>query len=153
MLSKNKELHELKTDFLNFLESELKPKKITKKFNKHITKIPVSVMNNLINYTWPGNVRELENLIERAVILTKGSLLNLNDWNKSNDTKTFDNKKFHSMEEMQKRYITEVLEHTNLQVVGPPSFSGDDQDFARQLQEFLGVDESGVTRFGRIWAG
>ena len=31
MLSKNKELHELKTDFLNFLKSELKPQKITKK--------------------------------------------------------------------------------------------------------------------------
>ena len=31
MLSKNKELHELKTDFLNFLKSELTPQKITKK--------------------------------------------------------------------------------------------------------------------------
>ena len=31
MLSQNEELHELKTDFLNFLKSELKPQKITKK--------------------------------------------------------------------------------------------------------------------------
>ena len=29
-------------------------------------------MERLVNYTWPGNVRELENVIERAVILSRG---------------------------------------------------------------------------------
>ena len=34
-------------------------------------------MEALSNWHWPGNVRELENLIERAVILTRGAALNV----------------------------------------------------------------------------
>jgi formate hydrogenlyase transcriptional activator len=32
-------------------------------------------MDALTNYPWPGNVRELQNVIERAVILSKGATL------------------------------------------------------------------------------
>jgi len=34
-------------------------------------------INTLCNYSWPGNIRELKNVIERAVILTKGDRLRL----------------------------------------------------------------------------
>ena len=34
-------------------------------------------MTTLVQYPWPGNIRELQNVIERAVILTKGSVLNV----------------------------------------------------------------------------
>ena len=34
-------------------------------------------MDDLKAYPWPGNVRELENVIERAVIVTSGSMLQL----------------------------------------------------------------------------
>jgi DNA-binding NtrC family response regulator len=33
----------------------------------------------LQNYSWPGNVRELENVIERAVLLSKGNSIDIND--------------------------------------------------------------------------
>ena len=32
-------------------------------------------MDALTNYDWPGNIRELQNVLERSVILTKGSAL------------------------------------------------------------------------------
>ena len=32
-------------------------------------------MTTLVRYPWPGNIRELQNVIERAVILTKGPVL------------------------------------------------------------------------------
>ena len=34
-------------------------------------------MRRLLAYAWPGNVRELENVIERAVILANGSILEI----------------------------------------------------------------------------
>jgi two-component system response regulator HydG len=35
-----------------------------------------AVMQRLFDYPWPGNVRELENVIERAVVLTRGDVVN-----------------------------------------------------------------------------
>ncbi len=48
-----------------------------KKMGKDIRKIPPKVMEALRQYPWPGNVRELENVIERAVINTRGPSLQL----------------------------------------------------------------------------
>jgi formate hydrogenlyase transcriptional activator len=42
---------------------------------KKIETIPKAAMEALESYHWPGNVRELENFLERSVILTKGSEL------------------------------------------------------------------------------
>ena len=43
---------------------------------KMIESIPAAVMQCLVQYSWPGNVRELENVIERAIILSRdGTLL------------------------------------------------------------------------------
>ncbi len=44
-------------------------------FNKRVTKIPQHVMDALVEYEWPGNVRELENVLTRAVVLSKGPVL------------------------------------------------------------------------------
>jgi len=45
------------------------------RFNKRIEIIPSQVMEALTHYSWPGNIRELQNFIERAVILSPGSVL------------------------------------------------------------------------------
>ncbi|MBZ5513575.1 MAG: sigma 54-interacting transcriptional regulator [Acidobacteriia bacterium] len=46
-----------------------------KKFSKRVDTISRGTMDRLVNYPWPGNVRELQNVIERAVILSPGSAL------------------------------------------------------------------------------
>jgi formate hydrogenlyase transcriptional activator len=45
--------------------------------NKQIDSIPAETMRALSRWHWPGNIRELENFIERAVILTRGTVLNV----------------------------------------------------------------------------
>ena len=45
------------------------------RMNKQIETIPEEAMAALCGFSWPGNIRELQNLIERAVILTPGSVL------------------------------------------------------------------------------
>lgn len=52
-------------------------RKISRRMKRDITHIPAEAMTRLCNHAWPGNVRELANVIERAVILSPGSSLNL----------------------------------------------------------------------------
>jgi formate hydrogenlyase transcriptional activator len=42
---------------------------------RNIDTIPTSVLDALTSYDWPGNIRELQNVLERSVILTNGSAL------------------------------------------------------------------------------
>jgi transcriptional regulator with PAS, ATPase and Fis domain len=55
---------------IHFLET------YSKENNKEILDVSDDVMDILEEYEWPGNVRELENLIERAVVLTKSKVIN-----------------------------------------------------------------------------
>jgi len=48
-----------------------------KKFGKKLDGIAPEGLTSLQNYAWPGNVRELQNVIERAVILSPGPLLDI----------------------------------------------------------------------------
>jgi formate hydrogenlyase transcriptional activator len=49
----------------------------SRRISKTIDTIPSETMTTLVKYPWPGNIRELQNVIERAVILTKGPVLNI----------------------------------------------------------------------------
>jgi len=46
-----------------------------RRMDRKIEHIPVETMSALNSYRWPGNIRELQNLIERAVILSKDGVL------------------------------------------------------------------------------
>jgi transcriptional regulator with GAF, ATPase, and Fis domain len=47
----------------------------SRRMGKVIKTIPEAAMEALKHWKWPGNIRELENFLERAVILTPGSVL------------------------------------------------------------------------------
>jgi len=49
----------------------------SRRMNKVIETIPSPTMDALCRYHWPGNVRELQNVIERAVIISTGPVLDL----------------------------------------------------------------------------
>jgi formate hydrogenlyase transcriptional activator len=49
----------------------------SQRMGKTIDSVPTDTMNALVQYHWPGNIRELQNIIERAVIVTQGSVLKI----------------------------------------------------------------------------
>ena len=49
--------------------------KFARRLDKHIDSIPADIMEALTHHPWMGNIRELQNVIERAVILTRGRVL------------------------------------------------------------------------------
>jgi formate hydrogenlyase transcriptional activator len=49
--------------------------KFAQRMKRPIDRIPAEAMDALTRYRWPGNVRELQNLVERAVILSRGRTL------------------------------------------------------------------------------
>jgi mono/diheme cytochrome c family protein len=50
-------------------------RKYAQRMGKRITSVPRATMEALTRHTWPGNIRELQNLMERAVLLSKGPSL------------------------------------------------------------------------------
>lgn len=94
--------------------------RFAKKMTKQIDNIPQKIMDELSDYAWPGNVRELENIIERAVILSNGGVLKLQDrlTSKNNTRKNAVDVSLKPYSDMERDYIIRVLEHTNWQISG-----------------------------------
>jgi formate hydrogenlyase transcriptional activator len=53
--------------------------RFAKRFGKAVEAISRESLDRLLAYPWPGNVRELQNVIERAVVLSEGPVLELDD--------------------------------------------------------------------------
>ena len=51
--------------------------KFSKKFGKNVQAVSQDTMRLLTSYSWPGNIRELQNVIERAVVLSEGTQLQI----------------------------------------------------------------------------
>jgi formate hydrogenlyase transcriptional activator len=51
--------------------------RFAKRFGRQIDTISAETMDRLVGYSWPGNIRELQNVIERAVVLSRGPALEL----------------------------------------------------------------------------
>jgi DNA-binding NtrC family response regulator len=95
-----------------------------KENNKEITGISEDVMEVFAKYDWPGNIRELENLIERAVVLTKTNVITRNNLppflyqsKKEQETEDLETANSGTLKEQtqlfQKNWILEALKKSN----------------------------------------
>jgi len=91
-----------------------------RRMKRTIETIPSETMEALIRYSWPGNIRELQNLIERAVILSRGSVLEvpLADLD-SRTTPGQVNGKHQTLEDAERVHILATLKETRWVLSGP----------------------------------
>ncbi|MGC2323694.1 MAG: sigma 54-interacting transcriptional regulator [Terriglobales bacterium] len=86
---------------------------------KHIERIPSETMQALERWHWPGNVRELENLIERAVILTRGHVLNVPISELKPGPETTTAAHVTSLEDAEREHIIRALREARGLISGP----------------------------------
>ena len=87
----------------------------SRKLGKQITSISREAMKALQEYAWPGNVRELESVIERAVILCPGPVLQLADKLEISPPELPDLK---TLEELERSQIVKTLHDVRWRIEG-----------------------------------
>ncbi|MDP2853901.1 MAG: sigma 54-interacting transcriptional regulator [Smithellaceae bacterium] len=88
----------------------------SRKLGKQITSISKETMKTLQGYPWPGNVRELESIIERAVILSPGPVLQLVDKLKISSPAL--SSAVRTLEETERNQIMKILAETGWRIEG-----------------------------------
>ena len=88
---------------------------LNQKMGKKITRIPKKALEQLKFYDWPGNIRELENIIERAMILSKSSTLKVE---KLKIPLRTSNDNFQTLVDHEREYIIKVLDQTLWRING-----------------------------------
>ena len=88
---------------------------ISKQMGKTINTIPQKSMEMLKDHFWPGNIRELKNLIERAIIISKTSILTIPQLASSTEV----SKEILTLDDVQRDHIMNTLEITGWRVSGP----------------------------------
>jgi len=90
--------------------------KFNKKTGKRIETVSKDTLNTLREYDWPGNVRELESIIERAVILCPGPVLQLAD--KLETSPPLISSALRTLEETERSQILKILSETKWRIEG-----------------------------------
>ena len=96
--------------------------KFAQQMKKPIKTIPTETMTQLAAYGWPGNIRELQNLMERAVILSRGSVLEvpLAELKRLGNGDLVNQLQGPTMlEEVEREHIMKVLRETGWVIGGP----------------------------------
>jgi len=93
--------------------------KYARRMNRRIESIPSHAMEVFASYPWPGNVRELQNFIERAVILSPGSVLRPPLAELKQVAAQAPSAKLSSLEEVEREHVLRAIRESNWVIGGP----------------------------------
>jgi formate hydrogenlyase transcriptional activator len=91
--------------------------KFGKKLGKELRGVSQAAMEKLTNYNWPGNVRELQNVVERAVVLARGPIVDLDDSMLQSNSPSPDSG-VDTLENMERDHILRALAETRWVIHG-----------------------------------
>lgn len=103
-------LRERKEDIPILAEHFLK--KFAVENQKQVTEFSPEAIDFLLRYEWPGNIRELENTIERAVILTKNTYIEVSDLREESLILVNTIPHVKNLEDVEKNHILNVIKET-----------------------------------------
>lgn len=94
--------------------------KFAQQMRRQIESVPKETMAALVAYHWPGNIRELQNLVERAVILSRGSSLEIPLTELKQPARTANNTNGGvKLENVERDHILKVLDDAKWVIGGP----------------------------------
>jgi len=119
-----------------------------RRMNKAVETIPAESMAALARYDWPGNIRELQNLVERAMILTKGPVLRVPlDELKAHAAHAAGSSRRQTLQEAEREHVLATLEETRW-VLGGANGAAARLGLNRSTLQFR-LKKLGIARPGR----
>ncbi|WMJ83728.1 sigma-54 interaction domain-containing protein [Oscillospiraceae bacterium LTW-04] len=109
-------LRERKEDIPPIIDALIRSK--NRQLNKSILGVTNEVLNQLITFEWHGNIRELENFLEKLMIMSHKSIIDMDTFNlvyeydEKSDVINHDKIKLMSLKQLEQDYISKVLECT-----------------------------------------
>ncbi|MEI9936134.1 MAG: sigma-54 dependent transcriptional regulator [Pseudomonadota bacterium] len=131
-------------------------RQVSARFKKDVHRISTEAISRLTEYDWPGNIRELENVIERGVILAKGTTLEVGPLRSAAGPEARV-PRVDDLAAVNKAHILGVLEATRGIVAGPDGAAarlGMKRSTLNYRMKKLGImRESGQTRHHAVTGG
>ena len=91
--------------------------KFGKKLGKEVRGVSQQAMQSLVNYSWPGNVRELQNVVERAVVLANGPIIQMDESMPRSESPASESAVY-TLEQIERNHILRVLNETKWVIHG-----------------------------------
>jgi formate hydrogenlyase transcriptional activator len=120
--------------------------KFAKSLGKEVRGVSQKSMENLSRYTWPGNIRELQNVIERAVVLAKGPVVQVDQSMLRAEEPIAGSSFIDTLENNERSHIIRALSETSWVIHGKKGAAellGINPSTLRSRMEKLGIKKPG----------
>jgi formate hydrogenlyase transcriptional activator len=120
--------------------------KFAKSLGKEMRGVSQKSMEILSRYSWPGNIRELQNVIERAVVLAKGPVMQIDESMLREEESASDSSFIETLENNERNHIMRALSETRWVIHGKKGAAeilGINPSTLRSRMEKLGIKKPG----------
>ncbi len=93
--------------------------RLNRKIGRNVKRVSAQMMEDLLAYDYPGNVRELENIVERAMVISKTDVLKTDKRLMPQKVSVPNQEKWMTFEQMERWHILGALQVCNCRISGP----------------------------------